>query len=182
MLAICWHGAYYGTKKYQKGFSLIELMIVVMIAAILASLAAPNVSGWLDGARAKSTRQQLYGLAATARSIALKESQTITICYLENEKCQIDMDLPLTLFADNNRNAKLDTNEQIFRVLNLELPEKINLSWNRSGYMRFWPSGGTGALTGSLSYCDEINPDHDFRIVVARTGRLRVDEIETRCT
>lgn len=168
-------------KKWAKGFSLVELMIALSIAAILSAIAVPGLSNWLDAARAKSVRQQFYGIAAEARSIALKQAQTITICSLEDDKCQSQFVPPISLFTDSNRNAILDSDERVVRVLNIELPKKIKLTWNRYGYMRFWPSGGTGALTGSLSYCDETNADHDFRIVVARTGRLRVDKVETRC-
>jgi len=169
-------------QKSSKGFSLLELMVVVTISAILSVIAVPSLSSWIDSSRAKSVRQQLYAITAEARSIALKESQTVTICALGNNQCQSELALPISLFTDNNRNAVLDESEQLIRVLNISLPEKISLSWNRSGYMRFWPSGGTGALTGSLSYCDALNPDNDFRIVVARTGRLRIDASETRCT
>ena len=175
------HWVSFSSSRLAKGFSLIELMAVIAISSILLAMAAPAISSWIDSARAKAVRQQFYALASEARSIALKESQTITICHLIDQKCQPEFAVPLSLFADNNRNAILDEDERLIRVMHMELPDKISISWNRSSYMRFWPSGGTGALTGSLSYCDAQSPDNDFRIVIARTGRLRIDETETRC-
>ena len=175
------HWASLPAARYTTGFSLLELMVAIVISSLLAAMVAPAISSWIDAARAKAVRQQLYALASEAKSIALKESRTITICHLVDEECDPQFALPLSLFADNNRNAVLDEEERLIRVMDIDLPDKINISWNRAAYMRFWPSGGTGAVNGSLSYCDEQNPDYDFRIVIARTGRLRIDKTETRC-
>lgn len=171
-----------GPRKYIQGFSLIELMFAAIITALLSVVAVPGMASWIDSTRAKSVGRQLYSLTSVARSLALNESQTVTICHLDGKKCQLDIALPLSLFIDVNRNAELDADERVVQVLDIKLPNRIKLLWNRSGYMRFWPSGGTGALTGSLSYCDNNNSDNDFRLVVARTGRVRIDKLETRCT
>ena len=162
-----------------KGFSLIELMVVIAIVAVLAMLAVPGLSAWVDGARAKSVRQQIYGMATEARSTALKESRTVTLCHLEQGQCQPGFNFPVSSFTDENGNDELDGDDQVLRVLTIKLPEKIRLSWNDSTPMSFLPSGR--ARGGSLSYCDGTRPDKDFRIVVSLVGRLRIDESDTRC-
>ena len=164
-----------------KGFSLIELMVVIAIVAVLAMLAVPGLSAWVDGARAKSVRQQIYGMATEARSTALKESRTVTLCHLEQGQCQPGFNFPLSSFTDENGNDELDGDDQVLRVLTIKLPEKIRLSWNRPTPMSFLPSGRAPSGSGSLSYCDETRPDKDFRIVVSLVGRLRIDESDTRC-
>ena len=169
------------SRRFIFGFSLVEMMIVFIISSILSMLAAPQLSYWVDSARAKSVRMNLRSFLVEARSIALTQSDTITVCQLQGDHCKSEFGFPLSMYVDNNRNAVLDSDEYIVRVLDMDLTNNISIKWNRHKYLRFWPSGGTGALTGSLSYCNQLFPDFDFRLVIARTGRVRVDENASRC-
>ncbi len=49
-------------RQYQKGFTLIELMIVVIIIAALAAMVAPNLIGRSDEAKAKIAQGDLASL------------------------------------------------------------------------------------------------------------------------
>lgn len=63
----------------QRGFSLIELMVVVAMVAIFASLAAPSFSNFVAGQRVKTTAYDLATSLLLARSEALKRNQTVTV-------------------------------------------------------------------------------------------------------
>lgn len=63
----------------QRGFSLIELMVVVAMVAIFASLAAPSFSNFVVGQRVKTTAYDLATSLLLARSEALKRNQTVTV-------------------------------------------------------------------------------------------------------
>lgn len=62
-----------------RGFTLIELAVVVSIAAILAAIAAPSFKAFLDTMDAKSASMDLVGDLMTARSEALKRNTSITV-------------------------------------------------------------------------------------------------------
>ncbi len=168
--------------RLNRGFTLLDLLVTLAIVSILTAVAAPPMGDLVESIRSKAVRKQLQSLMGQARSHALFESQVVTICHLDEDgSCLDDLLFPLSIFTDPDRNASMGAGETLLHTLHIGLPEDFELLWNRNNYLRYWPSGGTGALTGSLSYCHQFDDRHEFRIVLARTGRTRVDYEETRC-
>lgn len=164
------------------GFTLLELLVTLAIVSILVAVAVPAMGDLVGSSRSKVVRKQLQSFLARARSHALLEAQVVTICRLDdNGSCLDELGFPLSMFTDPDRDAAMGAGEILLSTLDIDLAEETELLWNRNNYLRYWPSGGTGALTGSLSYCHQFDNQHEFRIVLARTGRTRVDFDETRC-
>jgi type IV fimbrial biogenesis protein FimT len=63
----------------ERGFTLIEALIVIVLAAILLSLAAPSFINFTAGQRVKTASFDLYAALALARSEAIKRRQTVTV-------------------------------------------------------------------------------------------------------
>lgn len=51
-------------KRAQGGFSLIELLVVLVILGIIASLVVPNILGRLTGAKVKAAKAQVTQLSS----------------------------------------------------------------------------------------------------------------------
>ena len=54
----------YRYKNSQAGFTLVELMVVVMVIAILASVAIPSYSGYVTDARRQGAAQEILTIAS----------------------------------------------------------------------------------------------------------------------
>ena len=61
------------------GFTVIELMITVMVLAVLATIAAPNVTSWILATRVRGAASDLYSSLIYARSEAINRSANIDI-------------------------------------------------------------------------------------------------------
>ena len=66
--------------KRQAGVTLIELMVVVGIAAIMATIAAPSFSDFIQNTRLTSTMTLLTGDLNRARSEAIKRNSRVLVC------------------------------------------------------------------------------------------------------
>jgi type IV fimbrial biogenesis protein FimT len=66
--------------KVYSGFSLVELMVVIMIAAILMALGVPSFRYVTNSNRISSEVNGLLGDLQFARSEAIKEGVTVTVC------------------------------------------------------------------------------------------------------
>jgi type IV fimbrial biogenesis protein FimT len=66
--------------KKQHGFTVIELLIGIAVAAILLALAAPGFSSMMSGYRLTSATNDLVNVVGLARSEAIKRNRTIELC------------------------------------------------------------------------------------------------------
>jgi len=65
---------------WYSGLTLIELMVTIAVAAILAALAAPSFTGMLGSYRVESAAQELKASLDLARSEAIKLARTAQAC------------------------------------------------------------------------------------------------------
>lgn len=66
-------------RRRAGGFTMPELMAVVAIVAILASVAAPAFSSMIASVRSRSVSSELYATLARARSEAIKRNAEVTL-------------------------------------------------------------------------------------------------------
>ncbi len=73
-----WHGRLEKRHK-SRGFTLIELMVVVIILAVLAALATPSYRSFVTATRVKSATNDIWGALMMTRSEAVKRNSPVTI-------------------------------------------------------------------------------------------------------
>lgn len=65
--------------NHDKGFTLIELMITLVIMSILLAVAAPNFQNWMDSSKIKSIAESMSSGVNLARSYSLKTNSFNTL-------------------------------------------------------------------------------------------------------
>lgn len=104
-------------KTRNRGFTLLELMVVIVVASILLGVAVPALGDWIRNARLTSAANDLVASLHYARSESIKRRLPVVFCASANA---IDTALPdcsgsaeLTgtgwiVFVDGNRNGDVD--------------------------------------------------------------------------
>lgn len=157
----------------HSGLTLIELMIILIITGLLFSAGSSAVSNMMHRYQAASDIQSLQMAIQLTRSHAIL-SGTTTFCPLMNNSCQRQWNNELTLFADPNRNRKLDHNEKIITTLSAVDPLQVLRTYPKKA-IQFNASGFAGFNNGSFSYCRVQAPKQRIgaAFIISRIGRLR---------
>lgn len=102
----------------SKGFTLIELMVVLFIAAILMGVAVPSFIDMSVRNRLVTTTNDFISTINLARSEAIRRGVPIRICGTEDgETCDADAwSSGWLVYADANNDGDLDNTDPVIRV------------------------------------------------------------------
>lgn len=139
------------TRK-QQGFTLTELLIVMVIAAIMAMIALPNMSQWIASRRIASHAERIANLLRFSRGEAVRLNLPVYICPVQvkkdgtaNNKCDSGKkEQGMLAFGDKNGNKEYnDTADVLLRsvVLNDDINNKrINYAFNHIAFGQTQPT------------------------------------------
>ncbi|MEE4601459.1 MAG: GspH/FimT family pseudopilin [Desulfobacteraceae bacterium] len=153
----------------NKGFTLIELMIVIAIVGVLAGIMTPSFLSWRDRSKVKGDASELRAVFESAKLRAIKHNVNAVVTFPDTTSYQA--------FVDTNDNGALDAGEDVITTRTLSPGVTIttitfvgnDMAFNSRGMANGPNSTGRVILTspGGESY----------EVVVSSFGRVRLDRL-----
>ena len=120
----------------SRGFTAVELLVVLSIVAVLAALAAPSFNTLIESWRVRDAREGMTSSLFLARSEAIKRAGSVVL-----EKTPLGTDCPHAsgnqfwscgwlLYVDANGNGSRDANEGI---QSFPAPKRMNVELSSTG-------------------------------------------------
>lgn len=177
------------------GFTLIELMVTVALAAVLALVAAPNLSAFKRNAELTSATNALVAAISTGRSEALKRNYNVFVM-----TTSVNWGDGWIVFADANGNGRYEPTTDItistqgalpgyFTITGGHINPDTNLRYvmfNGTGFARKLSSSVSAFATdngspntslfvtrGDLAVNSDDWKDQSRRVIISITGRVR---------
>ena len=158
-----------------RGFSLIEVIVVVAIMAIVLAISIPNFQVWQDHSRVNRDARVILGAMQRARMEAVKRNEFVTVLFTNNAAVTPNY----IAFFDRNANRVQDAGEQIFFSDNFRYANHTaafgpltSAIFNGRG-LPSTSSVSTGFVVGSVTVTNPAN-DYSKVINVSRSGRIRI--------
>jgi type IV fimbrial biogenesis protein FimT len=163
----------------HRGLSLIEVLVVVAIAAILLGIGVPNMQTFILNNRLASSTHEFYTALQFARSEAVRRGAQVTLIH-HGGAGSGNWGAGWTMFVDADRNGVQDAGEETLRTgAPLDPPLTLYGSANFANFIAFDASGRlTTAGGGAFVVCHganlaEAGQSRSRAVLVNGAGRVR---------
>ena len=168
--------------KTQTGFTIIELMIVVALAAVLLTIGIPGFQEMVQDNRRASASVEMVSALQAARSEAIKRNQPVTLCpTADNASCSGGnaWEIGWMTFIDEDDDGTKDAGEA---VLNTGSPLAAiavsstfeSLTYRSNGRM----TTNDDDAEAEFILCDARGADESRVLLVLRSGRAETSDTD----
>ena len=171
------------SRNSKQGFTLVELVIGVAVAMILASIAAPNLQRIIQNNKMTALHNELLAVLSFKRSTAITRGTWINFCKSNPKSTGCDLskdscDSGWIVFSDKNSNGIVDVGEKIIG-LKKDMPDTIRMTSSRQRIL-YNSEGYAIGFTGKFTFCDSRGDSAKKGLVMSNSGRVRVATVKDR--
>jgi len=145
----------------RNGFTLMELMIVVLITAVLSTLAIPSFLQWRQNLEFRKTARDLVSILREAKSRSINTNLEHRVEYAATNK-------QYRMTQGNRSNNSTLWNTVIYEWT--ELPSGVRIDANVNTIQM----NTNGTANGGTLFIQNDDLETIYEIRVARTGRIRI--------
>ena len=158
-----------------RGFTLIEALVVLVVAALLLGLAVPALSNASEAVHNGSAQAALGGSILGAVSHSAVTGTEVVLCPGDADGCRpsIDWSRGWVAFADIDGDRQRDPADTLLkRVEALGGDVHLRSTPGRTRLV-FQPNGGNAGSNVTFTLCDGRGAEKAVTLVLANNGRLR---------
>ncbi|TYK65189.1 GspH/FimT family pseudopilin [Colwellia echini] len=173
---------YQFSKGFNKGFTLIELMVTISIAGIIAAIALPNLNVFLVDTRVENQLSEVHRLLITARNTAINTGLNTTVCPLDTSTmtCTNDWEGEISVFTNSSDTTnKLDDNDILIKTKEaIDNSDVFKISNN--GAIVYAATGRTiNATANKFTYCPKDYAEKSNGIDISTSGRTYIGTLNS---
>lgn len=166
----------------QRGFSLIELMTILGVAAVLFTIAGPALQQFTNNSRRTGAVNNFIASIHIARNTAITTNSRVTMCASEaGATCElVAWNEGWIVFTDQNSNQLVDAGETIVGT-SAGYDSLVIQSGQFPSFVMYRPTGRamTVSVTGNsgeFTVCDSRGADYARAVIMDLSGRPRVSD------
>lgn len=179
------------TRELTRGFTLIELMVTIAVAAIVLTIAVPSFESAINNGRLTSAANEMMGALQSARAEAIRHNKRAAFCLSKTSNTAVPSCLAanatdangwitfLDLNGNGSYNSGTDTllrvgtsHERVRLLASGNVPQRTRVVFRSDGFAR--DGGGTSFLNGAIDVCIPTTrpPNNIRRILIGSGGRM----------
>jgi len=163
--------------KKQRGFTLIELMVTLAVAAILLTIGVPSMRDLIRNNRLTAATNTFVSSLNMVRSEAIKQGRNAILCVSSDQATCTGTNWQLGWIAwvDSNANGALNAPGEIIRIVE-PLPNSITVTLSAAlNSFQIDAQGTVDSPNVTLDLCDDRTGEIGRRLRIMATGGVSLN-------
>ena len=171
-----------------RAFTLVEMLVALAIATLLAAAAGPAFQEWLGANELANHANHLAETMTRARTDAIRSGHRVSLCKSGDQRQCADAggwEGGFVVFVDVNQDGRIDDGEPVLGI-DGHAPRGITITANRplDDYVSYTSMGHSRMLNGALqmgTFTVCRRGQRAMHVVLAGSGRVRTERTSIVC-